>query len=184
MNTTKRMLAGAGAAIGAAALVTVPLTAAAQDDDGDDGPRDGWVGDALDDLVEDGTVTQGQADAVEDALEGARPERERVRPGPGFGHRRGGAFGGERLTTVAEALGLEESALLDALRDGQTIADIAEAQGVDVQDVIDALVADATERITTFVNEGFPARGEERAADEDSATDTPATTAPPTTQGD
>ena len=190
MNTTKRMLAGTAAAIGAVTLVAVPLTAGAQDDgDGDDdGRQGGWVSDALDDLVEGGTVTQDQADAVQDALEGARPERGRLRPGPGIGHRhRGGGFGGERLTTVAEVLGIEESALIDALRDGQTIAEVAAAQGVDVQDVIDALVADATERITTFVNEGLPARGE-KEADADVGPDTepttPDTTAPPTTQAD
>jgi hypothetical protein len=54
---------------------------------------------------------------------------------------------GERLATAAEALGITEAELLEALQDGQSIAQVAEAEGVDVQVVIDALVADATERL-------------------------------------
>jgi uncharacterized protein YidB (DUF937 family) len=64
-------------------------------------------------------------------------------PGPRdpMGHR------GEVLATAAEALGMSEDDLRSALEDGQSIAQVAEAQGVDVQTVIDALVAQATERL-------------------------------------
>jgi hypothetical protein len=84
--------------------------------------------------------------------------------GRGFG-------GGERLATAAEALGISEADLRAALEDGQSIAQVDEAQGVDVQTVIDALVADATarldeleaslpERMTELVNrEGLPVHG-------------------------
>ncbi len=67
-------------------------------------------------------------------------------PGGGFD---GGGRGerGERLSVAAEALGISEADLLAALQDGQSIAQVAEAQGVDVQTVIDALVAHATERL-------------------------------------
>jgi hypothetical protein len=58
------------------------------------------------------------------------------------------------LDTAAEALGMEPSELAEAMRDGRTIAEIAEERGVDVNAVIEALVADARERITDFVNEG------------------------------
>jgi hypothetical protein len=57
------------------------------------------------------------------------------------------AHRGERLATAAEALGISEDELRAALEDGQSIAQVAEAQGVDVQVVIDALVAAATERL-------------------------------------
>lgn len=54
---------------------------------------------------------------------------------------------GERLATAAEALGIPEDELRTALEGGQSIAQVAETQGVDVQTVIDALVANATERL-------------------------------------
>lgn len=56
------------------------------------------------------------------------------------------------IRTAAEAIGIDADELRAALRDGQTIAQVAEANGVDPQDVIDALVAQATERITKVVN--------------------------------
>lgn len=54
---------------------------------------------------------------------------------------------GERLSTAAEALGVTEDELRAALSDGQSIADVAEAEGVDLQTVIDALVTAATEEL-------------------------------------
>jgi polyhydroxyalkanoate synthesis regulator phasin len=174
IKPTKRLLAGGAAALGAGLLAVGPLRAAAQDD-GDDG--DGWVDSALDGLVDDGTITQAQADAVADALQEARPDHF-----PGFGPwGPGGLFavGVEVLDETADAIGISNDELLDALRDGQTIAEVAESEGVDPQTVIDALVAatrerldeavadgrveqedaderlaDVTERITEFVNEG------------------------------
>ena len=56
------------------------------------------------------------------------------------------------IRTAAEAIGIDAGELRAALRDGQTIAQVAEANGVDPQDVIDALVARSTERITNVVN--------------------------------
>ena len=56
------------------------------------------------------------------------------------------------IRTAAEAIGIDADELRAALRDGQTIAQVAEANGGDSQDVIDALVARSTERITKVVN--------------------------------
>jgi len=56
------------------------------------------------------------------------------------------------IRTAAEAIGIDAGELRAALRDGQTIAQVAEANGVDPQDAIDALVARSTERITKVVN--------------------------------
>ena len=56
------------------------------------------------------------------------------------------------IRTAAEAIGIDAGELRAALPDGQTIAQVAEANGVDPQDVIDALVARSTERITKVVN--------------------------------
>ncbi|HEY1118970.1 MAG TPA: hypothetical protein VGE43_14760 [Acidimicrobiales bacterium] len=101
-----------------------------------------WVDEALSGLVSDGTITQDQADAVETALEDARPDRAM------HGHP------GHRLAVVADALGMTEDQLRGVLEGGRTIAEVAAAEGVDVQVVIDALVADATARLNEAVADG------------------------------
>ena len=58
------------------------------------------------------------------------------------------------LGVAAEALGVTEDELRQALRDGQSMADVAAEEEVDVQTVIDALVADATTRIDEAVADG------------------------------
>jgi len=113
--------------------------------DDERGPGD-FLADALAPLVEDGTITQAQADAVIAAIEEAKPNRPH---GPGFPGRHGA-----NLDVVATALGIEESELIDELTSGMTIADIAAERGVDVQVVIDAIVADRTARIDEAVADG------------------------------
>jgi hypothetical protein len=56
------------------------------------------------------------------------------------------------LRTAADTIGIDVRDLVAGLRDGQTLAQVAEANGVDPQAVIDALVARSTERITKVVN--------------------------------
>jgi hypothetical protein len=103
----------------------------------------------------------------------------------------GGCHGGHRgagLDAAATALGMTTEELRAQLDVDTTIADVAKAKNVDVQKVIDAMVADAkahldqavtdgrltqaeadakkadlTDRITTLVNEGPPARGDRPA---------------------
>jgi hypothetical protein len=54
---------------------------------------------------------------------------------------------GERLANLAEIIGIEQDALRTALQDGQTIAEVAEANGVATDALVDELVADATARL-------------------------------------
>jgi hypothetical protein len=61
---------------------------------------------------------------------------------------------GAGMEAAAEALGMTADELRTALRDGQTIAEIAEANGVDVQVVIDAMVAEAQEHLAEKVAAG------------------------------
>jgi hypothetical protein len=175
MRPTSRILAGGAAALGAGILAVGPLSAAARDDGGDGS----WVDDALSGLVDDGTLTQDQADAVSDALKEARPDHLPGHFGA-WGPGDGSVFGPSLLDDAAAAIGVDDDELLDALRDGETIAELAKEKGVDPQDVIDAMaaavrdrldaaveggdldqaaadqrLADATARITEFVNEGF-----------------------------
>jgi hypothetical protein len=51
-------------------------------------------------------------------------------------------------------LGMSEEDVTAALQDGQSLADIADAQGVDVQKVIDAIVAADTAEIQAKVDDG------------------------------
>lgn len=129
-------------------------------------------------LVEDGTLTQAQLDAVVTTLVEAGPPMG-GHGGPGMGHGRG-----MHLETAAEALGVTAEELRTELQAGSSIADVAAEKGVDVQTVIDAMVAElkthldeevaagehtqeeaderlaeATERITAMVNGERPADG-------------------------
>jgi hypothetical protein len=135
----------------------------------------------LQSLVDDGTITAAQADAVAADLSTAFPGHGRGGPGGPGRHHRGPGFDGEVL---AGLLGVDVDTLRADLGEGKTVAEIAGEQGVDVQTVVDSLVAeaeshldlsvengrltqeeadaklaDATERITDFVNNGFPRRG-------------------------
>jgi predicted DNA-binding ribbon-helix-helix protein len=92
---------------------------------------------------------------------GDRPER---------GHH-GFGFGGSDLSVAAEALGLTEDELRERLSNGDTLAEIAEAEGVAVDGLIDTLVeagreaideaaadakANLEDRVTDLVEEGLP----------------------------
>lgn len=59
------------------------------------------------------------------------------------------------MFTIAAALGLEPDAFYTALRDGQTLAEIAEAQGVELETVYDAALAHAEEHIAQLIEAGF-----------------------------
>lgn len=136
-----------GSAFGAPGLAgAADLTGFADEDGGG-----GWVQDALGGLVEDGTITQEQADAVEDALGDARPH------GPGH---RAVVVGPVELSDVAEALGVGEDEVRSALRDGRTIAELAEEEGVEVDEVVGALVAAQQERLDQAVEDGDLTRDE------------------------
>jgi hypothetical protein len=150
----------AGGVVGAA--IGTPTIAAAG---GTATSAAGWVRDALSGLVEDGTIDQGQADAVAAALEEARPERGWRHPH--LAHHLG-------LQAVAESLGIAEDELRAALVDGRTIAEVAAERGVDVQVVVDAIVAAQRERVDEEVADGDLTReqadeilagAEERAGD-------------------
>jgi hypothetical protein len=73
----------------------------------------------------------------------------------GYGQRGFALHGGGWFEPAAEALGMSEDELRDALAEEDTsLADVAEQQGVEVQELIDALVASANERIDDAVADG------------------------------
>ena len=112
-------------------------------------------------LVDDGTITQAQADKVVAALVAARPV-----DGPG-GHRGHGGRIGFGLDIVATTLGITADEVRTALQSGQSIADLAVSKGKTAQDVIDAVVAEATTRINAAVTAGkiTQAQADARLAD-------------------
>jgi polyhydroxyalkanoate synthesis regulator phasin len=126
-------------------------------------------------LVDDGTITQSQADAVAQALAQDLPA-----PGTVF---RAVFRGVELVREAADFLGMTPQEIAQAMRDGSTLAQIAADHGSSGQDLIDHLVgvvgqqldqavangrltadqatqalANATERITALVN-GEAGRG-------------------------
>ncbi len=116
------------------------------------------IAEILKPLVDDGTITQEQADKVSEALIAARPEG-------GFGSGRGdrgdhGGRGGHGfgkgigLDAAAEALGMTADELKTELRDGTTVKELAEEKDVELSKVIGALVAAANERIDQAVENG------------------------------
>lgn len=160
-------LAAIGGAAGLAMVGAALLPAAAQDateSAGQEGrsvteERVDQLTDALAGLVEDGTLTQGEADAVARTL----AESDALGPrGGGPGHGPGAA-----LAAAAETLGLDEDALMDRLAEGATLAEVAEEQGVPTAELVDALVAAATEQLEEDVADGRLTQDEadERAAE-------------------
>ncbi len=172
----RRLAAGAIAASlvggGFAAVVFGPVLADAQESDASESEAPGsessdgeardrhnppWIAEALDQLVSDGVIDQSQATAVAEALIEARPPK----PGGGGGWGPGGphhpghpGFMGRGLEAAAETIGIEVDAVREALRDGQSLAEIATANGSSAQAVIDALVAEANAHIDEKVAEG------------------------------
>ena len=127
------------------------------------GPGDGTaaverITEALSGLVDDGSLTQEQADEVATTLTEAGIA--------GRGGHHGG--GGPGLAAAADALGMTEAELRTALEaDGTTLADVAEEQGVAVGTLVDALVEAQQERIAQAVEDGRITQEEadERLAD-------------------
>lgn len=114
-------------------------------------------------LVDDGTLTQEQMDAVIEALSEAHDDMDAGPMGDADGHgspgMRGmghGRAGGALLAEAAKFLGLDMRELMAELKSGKTLAEIAEAHGKSRQELVDALVAGgikvATERLNDQVS--------------------------------
>lgn len=106
-----------------------------------------FLADALAPLVEDGTIDQGQADAVISAIQEAKPD--------GFGQGRHGRHHGAHVAgeAVTDLLGIDAAELRELLADGQTLAEIGEANGVSVDQLVDALLSEVTERLDAAVED-------------------------------
>lgn len=109
----------------------------------------------LDQAVEDGKLTQEQADAIKQHRQGeGRVLGLGGRPGERGGHAFGRGPGFGPFDGVAKALGLSERQLMNRLRKGRTLAQIAKAQGKDLADVKAAAKAAAKKRLDAAVEDG------------------------------
>ena len=154
---TKLVIAAATGALTLSALgVAAPALAAPDDAEGTASSAVERIADALSGLVDDGSITQEQADEVATTLSEA-----------GLGDRGGHHGRGPDLATAAEALGMTEEDLREALGTGATLAQVAEDQGVAVDTLVQALVAAEEDRIAEAVVDGrlTQEQADERLAD-------------------
>ena len=73
-------------------------------------------------------------------------------PGCHEGH--GGPGRKPKLEAAAEAIGISREDLVTALRDGQSIAQVAQSKDVDPQKVVEAMVNEAKEHLAEAVEDG------------------------------
>jgi hypothetical protein len=105
----------------------------------------------VDAAVEAGRLTETQAAELKERIDAG--EVPLVGAGPGHGGPRG-HHGFVDFEAAASYLGLEEAALRERLRDGETLAEVATAEGKTAAGLVDALVAAATADLAEKVEEG------------------------------
>lgn len=137
-----------------AALTMSGIALAHTDEDGGgvavpDSPAYAKIVERLQPLVDDGTLTDAQAEAVAEVLvRGARPGR---------GHR------GPNFGVIAKFLGMEGDEFREALQEYDTLADLAAANGSSGAELVDFLVGHIAERLDQAVADG---KLEQSAADD------------------
>lgn len=166
MNTKNAVVtAVAVAAIAGGAAVAVPAFAADNStpsssatsgtDTQKDTTRTNPFTESLSGLVDKGTITQDQADAITSSLQAQRAEKgERGGPG-GHGGRGGmmrGAGGAETMAAAAKALNLSETDLQTKLQT-QTLGEVADAAGVKRTDLVAAMKAAAVKEFESTIDE-------------------------------
>ena len=105
----------------------------------------------IDEAVKAGRLTEEQGKAMKERIEaGDFP----LFAGPGFGHRGFALHGFRDLDTAAAFLGVDEAALRERLRDGETLAEVAKEKGKSVDALVSAIVAATTKRIDEAVAAG------------------------------
>ena len=102
--------------------------------------------------LEEGRITEAQANELKERIEAGD-----VPPffGPGFfGFHHGPPLGlFDKLSAAAVFLGLEEAELRERLHDGQSLADVAEAENKSVDGLKQAILADAKADLDAAVND-------------------------------
>lgn len=120
---------------------------------------EGAFGDQLDQAVEDGKLTQQQADRIkqqvrEHGLPLGGPDGRGGPPGPMGGHGGPGGPFGIGLDAAADYLGLTRAELGRQLMSGKSLAQVAKAQGKDVDGLQQALLDAAKAQLDRAVSDG------------------------------
>ncbi len=108
--------------------------------------------DLIDEAVANGTITQDRANQLKDRI--ANSDKI-ILPGMGR-HGKGGGHleAGAALDTAAGVLGIDKDTLMNDLRNGQSLAEIAQAQGKNVDDFKAALLDSAHQKLNDLVGQG------------------------------
>lgn len=127
----------------------------------------GALRETLGELVAEGVITQEQADAILARLKAKFDQHVKDHPGgpggrgalgaghgPGHGFGRGGMLIPGALETAATTIGISEDELVEGIKGGKTVAQVAQDKGVDPQAVIDALVTRANAKIDERAADG------------------------------
>ncbi len=155
----------------AAAVVTLSLTAVAATGaaaDGEDGPFGNFLTRVADKLgiseeQLETAIQDARLETIDEALaegriteEQAAKMRERVQEGaslfPKRPHHRPGA--GVIVGSAAQVLDMEKAGLVEQLKDGSSLAEVAEAQGMSVEVFTAALLSQTEAQIDEMVDEG------------------------------
>jgi hypothetical protein len=105
----------------------------------------------IDEAVKAGRLTEEQGAAMKQRIEA---DDFPLLGGPGLGHRGFTHRGFRDLDAAAAYLGVEEDALRERLRDGDTLAEVAKDQGKPVDGLVTAIVAATTKRLDEAVAAG------------------------------
>jgi len=114
----------------------------------------------LDKAVEEGNLTQNQADRIrERADQGFGPGMMggglgRGMMGRGLGWGMMGDSQDSLIAVAADKLGMTVDELQTQLKDGKTIADLASEKGVDLQSIVDAFMTSRQEALSQAVTDG------------------------------
>ena len=136
----RRTVTAAIAGVALAALIGAGMAAA---HDGQ-GPG-GRLGDALSGLVGKGTITQQQADAIEDALTDSWAEERAAREQDRADRR------AEIDELLQSTIGADSAAVMDQLREGKTLLEIA---GDSADELADGMLRLLAQRLDRAVGEG------------------------------
>lgn len=116
----------------------------------------------VDAAVRDGRLTQEQANRMKERIDAGDVPFFGLGPGPRFRQHRGAGPFHAKFEAAARYLGLTQARLREALRDGKTLAQVARDRGKSVDGLVDALVAEAEEKLDRAVEEGRLNEAEKR----------------------
>jgi hypothetical protein len=108
----------------------------------------------VDAAVRDGRLTQEQAARLKERIDAGDAPLFALRPGPGFRHHRAHGPFHAKFEAAASYLGMTRAELREALEDGKTLAQVARDRNKSVDGLVNALVANAEEKLAQAVENG------------------------------